>query len=94
VQLLMRADDPIFELGMLLFAHRMEDRHWQRTLHNLAAHFGVNQPVEYQTICLDRRRQWSKVGNVWHNVAVRSALYTLGASPRSDRPTSTPSQLK
>jgi hypothetical protein len=38
---------PIFELGMLLFAHRMEDRHWQRTLHNLAAHFGVNQPVEY-----------------------------------------------
>jgi hypothetical protein len=87
VQLLMRADDPIFELGMLLFAHRMEDRHWQRTLHNLAAHFGVNQPVEYQTICLDRRRQWSKVGNVWHNAAVRSA------SLRSDRPTSTPSQL-
>jgi hypothetical protein len=68
VQLLMRRR-PIFELGMLLFAHRMEDRHWQRTLHNLAAHFGVNQPVEYQTICLDCRRQWSKLGNVWHNAA-------------------------
>jgi hypothetical protein len=72
----------------------MEDRHWQQTLHNLAAHFGLNQPVEYyQTICLDRRRQWSKVGTVWHNAAVRSALYTLGALFRSDRPTSTPSQL-
>jgi hypothetical protein len=31
VQLLMRADDPLFELAMMVFAHRMEDRHWQQT---------------------------------------------------------------
>jgi hypothetical protein len=39
VQLLMRASDPLFEAAMILFAHRMEDRHWQRTLSSLAAHF-------------------------------------------------------
>jgi hypothetical protein len=37
VQVLMRADDPLYELAMVLFAHRMEDRHWQQTLHKLAA---------------------------------------------------------
>jgi hypothetical protein len=90
VQVLMRADDPLYELAMVLFAHRMEDRHWQQTLHNLAAHFGVRAPVAYQTVRLDRRRQWSKVGNVWYNAAVRSALYTLAAQLRRQRPTSTP----
>jgi hypothetical protein len=85
VQLLMRADDPIFELAMLLFAHRMEDRHWQQTLHNLAMHFGVNAPVEYQRVRLDRRRQWSKAGNVWYNAAVRSALHTLAARTNRTR---------
>jgi hypothetical protein len=79
VQLLMRADDPVFELAMLLFAHKMEDRHWQQTLHNLAAHFDVKATVEYQTVRLDRRRQWSKAGNVWYNAVVRSALHTLAA---------------
>jgi hypothetical protein len=79
VELLMRADDPVFELGMLLFAHRMEDRHWQQTLHNLAASFGVTGTVRYRTVCLDRRRQWSKAGNVWHNAGIRSALHALAA---------------
>jgi hypothetical protein len=91
VQLLMRADDPLFELAMVLFAHRMEDRHWQQTLHNLAAHFGVRAAaVEYQTVRLDRRRQWSRAGNVWYNAAVRSALHTLATRVRRSRPTSTP----
>jgi hypothetical protein len=90
VQVLMRADDPLFELAMVVFAHRMEDRHWQQTLHNLAAYFGVRAPVEYQTVRLDRRRQWSKAGNVWYNAAVRSALHTLAARVRPPRPTSTP----
>jgi hypothetical protein len=90
VQVLMRADDPLFELGMMVFAHRMEDRLWQQTLHNLAAHFGVQAPVKYQRVRLDRRRQWSKAGNVWYNAAVRSALHTLAARLRPHRPTSTP----
>jgi hypothetical protein len=88
VQLLMRADDPLFELAMVVVAHRMADRRWQQTLHSLAAYFGVEAPVEYQTVRLDRRRQWSKVGNAWYDAAVRSALHTLAAQVRSRRPTS------
>jgi hypothetical protein len=88
VQVLMRADDPLYELAMLLFAHRMEDRHWQQTLHNLAGSFGVRAPVEYQTLRLDRRRQWSKASNLWYNAAVRSALHNLAARARPQRPTS------
>jgi hypothetical protein len=90
VQVLMRADDPLYELGMLVFAHRMEDRHWQQTLHNLAAHFGVQAPVQYQTVRLDRRRQWSRAANLWYNAAVRSALHTLAVQLGRKRPTSTP----
>lgn len=85
VQVLMRADDPLFELAMVLFAHRMEDRHWQETLHNLAAHFGARASVAYQKVRLDRRRQWSKAGNLWYNAAVGSALHTLAARVRIAR---------
>jgi hypothetical protein len=94
VQVLMRADDPLFELGMVLFAHRMEDRLWQQTLHNLAADFGVQAPVKYQTVRLDRRRQRSKAGNLWYHAAVRSALHTLAARLRPHRPTSTPTRRR
>jgi hypothetical protein len=86
--LLMRADDPPFELAMVAFAHRMEDHHWQQTLHNLAAYLGVQAPVADQTLRPDRRRQWSKVGNAWYDAAVRSALHTLAAQVRARRPTS------
>jgi hypothetical protein len=89
VQVLMRGDDPLFELAMVLFGHKMEDRHWQQTLHNLAAYFGVQAPVSYQTVRLDRRRQWSKASNVWYNAAVRSALHTLAARVRPPHSTST-----
>ncbi len=94
VELLMRADDPIFELSMLLFGHRMEDRHWQRTLHNLAAHFGVKEAVQYQTVCLDPRRQWSKAGNVWHNAAIRSALHAVVERRGATRDARTPPRVR
>jgi hypothetical protein len=45
VQVLMRADDPLFELAMMVFAHRMEDRHWQQTLHNLATRVRPPRPT-------------------------------------------------
>jgi hypothetical protein len=84
VPLLMRAD------AMVVFAHRMEDRRWQQTLHNLAAYLGVQAPVADQTVRPDRRRQWSKLGNAWYDAAVRSALHPLAARVRARRPTSTP----
>ena len=41
VQVLMRASDPILELGLTLGGHRQEDRFWATTLGNVAAHFGI-----------------------------------------------------
>ncbi|HEY3082391.1 MAG TPA: hypothetical protein VGM69_21095 [Chloroflexota bacterium] len=81
-QALIRANDPMYELGMLLGGSRREDRFWAHTLRSLAAHFGVDQPVEIQATCVDRRRQWSRVGNIWHNAAIRSGLYATLAPLR------------
>jgi hypothetical protein len=82
-QVLMRASDPIFELGLAMGGHKQEDRFWNHTLARVAAHFGESdREVETQVVCVDRRRQWSKWRNVWHSSAIRSTLYTVGAPAR------------
>jgi hypothetical protein len=82
-QVLMRASDPIFELGLALGGHRQEDRFWQHTLRAVAAHFDHEAEVDTQVVCVDKRRQWSKWRNVWHSSAIRSTLYTMGAPGRA-----------
>src|SRR5919201_3674794 len=59
-QVLMRASDPIFELGLAMGGHRQEDRFWQSTLTALAAHFDHEAEVDTVVICVDKRRQWSR----------------------------------
>ena len=81
-QVLMRASDPIYEIGLTLGGHRQEDAFWQHTLTRLAEHFGQESDVDTQVICVDRRRQWSNWRNVWHSAAIRSTLYTLAAPAR------------
>jgi hypothetical protein len=81
-QVLMRASDPIFEMGLTMGGHKQEDRFWQHTLTSLAAHFGHEGEVDTKVVCVDRRRQWSKWTNVWHSAAIRSTLYTMGAPGR------------
>jgi hypothetical protein len=81
-QVLMRASDPLYELGMTLGGHRQEDAHWLHTLASLAEHFGVSTQVSAQTICVDRKRQWSRAGNVWHNAGIRSGIHMTGAPIR------------
>jgi hypothetical protein len=82
-QVLMRASDPIFELGLSLGGHGQEDRFWQRTLTRLADHYGHEVEVDTQVVCVDKRRQWSKWRNVWHSSAIRSTIYTLGSPGRA-----------
>jgi hypothetical protein len=80
-QVLMRAQDPLSELGLsLLGGHRQEDQFWQRTLANLAAHFGAPGDVKTQVVCVDRRRQWSKAKNIRHSAVIRSGV--AGLRPR------------
>lgn len=81
---LMRAQDPVSEVGLTLGGHRSENKFWEKTLASLAAHFGVANPeVETQVICVDRRRQWSRATNVWHSAAIRSGMYAAGAPARA-----------
>jgi hypothetical protein len=83
-QVLMRASDPIFELGLTFGGHKQEDRFWNHTLSAVAAHFGMSAAeVDTQVVCVDKKRQWSKWRNVWHSSAIRSTLYTLGAPVRA-----------
>lgn len=85
-QVLMRASDPVFELGLSLGGHKQEDSFWEQTLINLAGHFGdAAAAVDTQVVCVDKRRQWSKWRNVWHSSAIRSTIYMLGAPVRRVR---------
>jgi len=82
-QVLVRAADPIFELGLVLGGHRQEDRFWQHTLQALAASFGLEVEVETKVTCVDKRRQWSRWTNIWHSTAIRSPGYMLAAPWRA-----------
>ncbi len=73
-QVLMRANDPIYEMGLTMGGHKQEDKFWQHTLHSVARHFGVDSPVTLQMVCVDRRRQWSNARNIWKNAAMRTVL--------------------
>ncbi len=74
-QVLMRANDPIYELGLTLGGHRAEDKFWAQTLKAVGAYFNVtNQPVDIEVICVDPRLRWSYAGNIVHNAAIRTLL--------------------
>jgi len=76
VQVLIRANDPLYEIGMPLGLHRVEDQTWRHTLKNLAAHFGVRDAaVSQRSVCVDPKRQWSQARNIWYNAGIRSMLY-------------------
>jgi hypothetical protein len=82
-QVLMRCSDPIYELGAGLFGHRQENKFWEHTLRSLAAHLGEPQAhVDTQVVCVDKRRQWKRAGNVRHSAAIASTLYMVSAPAR------------
>jgi len=82
-QVLMRAGDPMYELGLALGGHRQEDRFWDHTLRSLAARFDhPGAEVDTRVICVDKRRQWKRAGNVRHSAAIKSVLYALAGPAR------------
>ena len=83
-QVLMRAQDPLSEMGLAMGGHRMENRFWEQTLQNLAEHLGTpDGQVSTEVTCVDRRRQWSHAKNVRHSVAIRSTLHMLKPGKKS-----------
>ena len=83
-QVLMRASDPLYEIGLAMGGHRKEDKFWEATLTSLAAHFGTTSPrIDVQTVCVDKKRQWSSARNITKNSAIRSGAYATGAPFRA-----------
>lgn len=77
IQALIRASDPLHEMSFRLgFGHKAEDNFWLDTLRNLSAHFGSpsSEPT-HTSVCVDEKVQWSEIGNIWHNAAIRTAAY-------------------
>ena len=81
-QVLMRASDPLYEVGMTLGGHKKEDEHWMHTLRALALYLGAQGEVSKQAVCVDRKRQWSRAGNVWQNSGIRSGMHMTTAPIR------------
>jgi len=75
VESMARANDPMYEIGFMIFAHGVQERFWQHTLTALASHFGVPGQVQMRKTCVDARWQWGQAKNVWHNAAVRTGVY-------------------
>lgn len=71
---LLRAGDPLFELGFHLGAAAQEDSFWNYTLKALAREFQTNGQVEQVARCIDSHMQWSAWRNIWYNAAIRSGL--------------------
>ena len=75
---LMRANDPLYEIGMTFGGHRKEDLFWVATLTALGERLGIQNPVvETKSTCVDSKRQWRHASNIWHNSMIRSVLQTL-----------------
>ena len=78
IQILLRAGDPIYEMGMAFGGHKKEDDFWKATLMSLAERMGAKPThVELNATCLDKKRQWANARNIKHNAAIRSGLYTM-----------------
>lgn len=82
IQSLARAADPLYELGYRLFGVTEQERIWTHTLESLAAHFGVNQPVTVERVCIDPTLRWSQIANLWRNAGIRSVFYTVATPLR------------
>jgi hypothetical protein len=79
-QVLMRANDPMYEVAMMLGGHRKEDKFWAATLTNLGRRLGIDNPhVDATSTCVGTKRQWRHASNIWHNSMIRSVLQTVAA---------------
>lgn len=73
LEIVMRASDPLYELGLSFGGHRTEERFWAEFLWNVAALYGERPPVRVRRRLLSRRRQWGRWTNIAKNAAIRTA---------------------
>jgi hypothetical protein len=75
IHLLVRANDPLYEMSFKIYTSRLEDKIWTHTLTRVAGHFGVTEPaIDASVVLVDKRRQWNQMSNLWKNSAMRTLL--------------------
>lgn len=72
IHLFVRANDPLYEAGFMLYGSRAEDKVWSYTLTQLAGHFDSDGAVSMKANLIDRKRQWNQFGNIWKNSMIRT----------------------
>ena len=82
VELLMRASDPLYELGLVLGGHKREEKFWRNTLKRVAGHFGQSPAIQMEQQVEDPARQWSRVTNTWQNAAIRTQFQRVASPAR------------
>ena len=82
VQVLVRANDPLYEVGMRTFMSKMEDKIWFGMLAKIAAHFKARGQPTLDAVLVDRSLQWSEWKNVWQNSGMRTAIYVVSTPIR------------
>ncbi len=78
VHLLLRATDPLYEMGTRLHVIPvMEHTFWRQTLSALMAHFNVEAPVRISATCLDPHLHWSLFWDGWQHAAIGTVVDRL-----------------
>ena len=78
VNVLMRARDPLSELGFELGGYRRQDMFWVTALTALAGQLARPDPaVVIRGVCLDSRHQWRNTRNVCHSPVLRTMARTV-----------------
>ena len=72
VELLLRPNDPLYEVGFKAYGSRAEDHMWQETLQSLASRLGSDGEVHTTVVRVDKKRQWRRFGNIRHNSVIRT----------------------
>jgi hypothetical protein len=77
VESVVRANDPIYEIGLPLGGRVRDDRFWEQTLRNLSAHLGARAEPETTRELLDGHRHWRNATNIRDNAYLHTAAKTL-----------------
>lgn len=75
-QALERASDPLFEVGLALGGHAINNRSGRRPAAT-SPRGSALRGRRSRRRCVDKRRQWRQAANVRHNAGFRSALHVV-----------------
>jgi hypothetical protein len=64
---LIRSNDPLYEMGFVVYGNRAEDKMWEHTLRSLAGHLGSKHEPTSERVVVDPKRQWKHFGNIRRN---------------------------